>query len=45
VEPGKLADLVLVEGEPWHRVSDAQNVRLVIQNGRVVCDARTSMAT
>jgi enamidase len=43
VEPGKLADLVLVEGEPWNRIGDAQNVRLVIQNGRIVCDERTSM--
>jgi imidazolonepropionase-like amidohydrolase len=38
VEPGKLADLVLVAGRPWERIEDVRAVRLVIQAGRVVVD-------
>jgi hypothetical protein len=38
LEPGKLADLVLVAGRPWERIEDVRAVRLVIQAGRVVVD-------
>jgi hypothetical protein len=38
LEPGKLADLVLVAGRPWQRIEDVRAVRLVIQAGRVVVD-------
>jgi Tol biopolymer transport system component/imidazolonepropionase-like amidohydrolase len=34
VEPGKLADLVVVDGNPLQRIDDAADVRVVIQNGR-----------
>ena len=34
VESGKLADLVLVEGNPLRRIEDAADVRLVIKDGR-----------
>ena len=34
VESGKLADLVLVEGNPLRRIEDAAAVRLVIKDGR-----------
>lgn len=33
LEPGKLADLVLVEGDPAARISDVRNVRLVMKGG------------
>jgi imidazolonepropionase-like amidohydrolase len=33
VDPGKLADLVLVEGDPTTRISDIRNVRLVVKDG------------
>lgn len=36
VEPGKLADLVIIAGAPDRSVEDLRNVVLVIVNGRVV---------
>jgi imidazolonepropionase-like amidohydrolase len=33
IEPGKLADLVLVEGDPSAKISDVRNVRVVIKDG------------
>jgi imidazolonepropionase-like amidohydrolase len=33
IETGKLADLVLVEGDPTVRIGDVRNVRLVVKNG------------
>lgn len=33
VEEGKIADLVLVEGDPLNNISDAREVKLVIKNG------------
>ncbi|MQA92713.1 MAG: amidohydrolase family protein [Gemmatimonas sp.] len=35
IEVGKLADLVLVEGNPLEDIRHAHRVRLVIANGRV----------
>jgi imidazolonepropionase-like amidohydrolase len=35
IEPGKLADLVIVEGHPLRNISDTMNVRKVIKNGEV----------
>ena len=35
VEPGKRADLILVDGDPLVRVRDLENVVLVVQGGRV----------
>jgi hypothetical protein len=34
IAPGKLADIVLVEGNPLERINDALNVKRVIANGR-----------
>lgn len=35
IEPGKLADLVLVEGDPTVRISDIRQTRLVVKDGIV----------
>jgi Tol biopolymer transport system component/imidazolonepropionase-like amidohydrolase len=35
IEPGKLADLVIVEGNPLEDISNAHKVRRVIANGRL----------
>lgn len=35
VEPGKLADLVLVSGDPLQNINDAANVQVVVVDGRV----------
>src|SRR5699024_5818182 len=35
IEEGKLADLVLVEGEPLQEISDASNVQMVMKNGEL----------
>jgi len=35
VEPGKLADLLVVDGDPLRDVRDLRRLRLVIQNGEV----------
>ena len=34
IEPGKLADIVLVQGNPLDDIENANNVRQVIVNGR-----------
>ena len=38
LEPGKLADMVIVDGNPLAELSDLWNVVLVIRDGRVVVD-------
>ena len=35
IEPGKLADIVLVQGNPLDDIENANNVRRVIANGRM----------
>src|SRR5262245_11811864 len=36
IEPGKLADLILVEGDPAQHVTDIRRTSLVIKNGNVL---------
>jgi imidazolonepropionase-like amidohydrolase len=36
VEPGKVADLTIVEGDPTQRISDLRHVRAVFRDGRLV---------
>ena len=40
LEPGKLADIVVIDGDPLTDVSDLANVKVVIQRGRIVVDNR-----
>ena len=40
VAPGKLADLIVVGGDPWNFDRFDQNLRQVIKGGQVVRDAR-----
>ncbi len=35
VEPGKIADLALVSGDPLRRIADVTNVRFVMKNGKL----------
>lgn len=37
---GKIADLIAVAGDPLGDISVLKNVQVVVQNGRVVKDAR-----
>ena len=41
LEPGKLADLVLMDGDPLDLIYNVLNVRMTIKGGRIVHDART----
>ena len=40
LEPGKMADIVIVDGNPLADIADLANVAVVIQNGRIVVDNR-----
>jgi imidazolonepropionase-like amidohydrolase len=40
LEPGKLADMVLIDGNPLTDLNDLQNVMLTIKSGRIVSDRR-----
>lgn len=40
LEPGKLADIVIVDGNPLNLIFDRLQVEVVIQNGEVVADNR-----
>jgi imidazolonepropionase-like amidohydrolase len=40
LEPGKLADIVIVEGDPLETVTDLLNVVTVVKDGEVVVDKR-----
>ena len=42
LEPGKFADIVLIDGDPLADPMDLGNVKLVMRNGEVVLDARVS---
>jgi Tol biopolymer transport system component len=40
IAPGRLADLVLVEGNPLERIADTRRVKVVIKNGEVFTEER-----
>ena len=35
IAPGKLADLILIDGDPTRRISDIRRVSLVVKDGAV----------
>ena len=40
IAPGKLADLVAVEGNPLEQITDTRRVQVVVKNGEVYTEAR-----
>jgi imidazolonepropionase-like amidohydrolase len=40
LEPGKIADIVIVDGDPLSDISALGNVEVVVQGGRVIVDNR-----
>ena len=44
IAPGKLADLILVSGDPSTRIADIRNVDVVIKGGSVYDPARIEQA-
>lgn len=40
LEPGKVADIVIVDGDPLETVTDLLNVVTVIKGGEIVADKR-----
>jgi imidazolonepropionase-like amidohydrolase len=38
IAPGKLADLILVDGDPTKNISALRNVLVVIKNGTILFD-------
>lgn len=40
LEPGKTADLVIIDGDPLTNISDLDNILVVIKGGRIVVDNR-----
>lgn len=36
LEPGKIADILLVRGDPSQRIGDTRNIAKVIQEGRIL---------
>ena len=45
IEAGKLADIVIVDGNPLDNIANAHKVKLVIANGRLYTLADLSLAT
>jgi len=44
IAPGKLADLILVNGDPGTRIADIRNVELVMKGGQLYEPARIEQA-
>ena len=40
IEAGKIADIVIIDGDPLKDIADLEKVRVVIQSGVVVVDRR-----
>ena len=45
IEAGKLADLVIVDGDPLANIANAHKVRRVIANGRRLRDGSADQST
>jgi imidazolonepropionase-like amidohydrolase len=44
IAPGKLADLILVDGDPSARIADIDHIDLVMKGGRIYEPARIEAA-
>jgi imidazolonepropionase-like amidohydrolase len=42
LEAGKVADMVLIDGNPLNDVTDLLNVLITFKGGRIVADHRTT---
>jgi imidazolonepropionase-like amidohydrolase len=42
IEKGKLADVIVVEGDPLKNMADSRNVRLVVKDGSIMLDKMVS---
>jgi len=40
LEPGKIADVVIIDGNPLEDITDLERIRVVVQGGRIVVDRR-----
>lgn len=40
LEPGKIADIIIVDGDPLADISDLSRIEVVVQSGRIVVDNR-----
>ena len=40
LEPGKIADIVIIDGDPLSDIEDLTNVQVVIKGGEIVVDNR-----
>ena len=40
LEPGKLADIILIDGDPLDDLADLTRVKVVVQHGQIVVDNR-----
>jgi imidazolonepropionase-like amidohydrolase/predicted enzyme related to lactoylglutathione lyase len=45
IEPGKLADVILVDGNPLEDIAALRNIRLVIKEGRIVHEASATLGS
>jgi imidazolonepropionase-like amidohydrolase len=40
LEPGKIADIVVIDGDPLDSIFDLRHVAVVIKGGKIVVDKR-----
>jgi len=38
IEVGKYADILLIDGQPWHDITELKNIDMVILSGRIALD-------
>jgi len=45
IESGKLADIIVVSGDPIQNITDTRNIRMVIKDGNILVDKLGSSRT
>jgi len=43
IEVGKFADILLIDGQPWHDITDLKKVDMVILSGRIALDKLSAL--